>query len=399
MMMMTTTSLYTELPKAFMAKKHIDSMNVLSDAERLWLDKPFLLQTLATLDYACVTEVPFFLFPVLFSTLTKEDVDGYFSRSQWIRQDLLVLLECHGQETVYERALFACEKGCLPYLRYMHDLRIMPLVSNMLIKALHSPDMMDWLLEKGARLDETVFHAAALKGDQDMMKWLVTKKCPIDVEGAYRAVVDTHRVETLSFLLNELKLNTMSADEKEDVFIGMILNDKVDMMQWFLDQGWNLPSDFSIASFVLHNESIAALKMMDARIDLSYYHYLLMYSAIRESKMLILHYLVKEKNHPLTSSMAVDAVHYQNLPMLRWLKENGCPWVKKTCLRIATDMNNQEMAQWIREYDPLRNDRNGAFCGKTLKELKTLCREAGIAVSGTRIQLMNRLADASMPKP
>lgn len=83
----------------------------------------------------------------IFSTLTTTDIEQHFTEYRWIRKELSLLLDCHGQDSVYDRALFACSHGLLTYLQYMHDLRI---IAQMMVKALSYPIVMEWLWGKGA---------------------------------------------------------------------------------------------------------------------------------------------------------------------------------------------------------------------------------------------------------
>jgi hypothetical protein len=365
--------------------------------ERLWYDKSSIVEVLKSLDYLCVSEVPRFLYPAIFSSsLTLDDLTIHFTEQQWIYKELHDLIYCHSVGTsVYDRALTACIQGCLGYLSYMHEQGIMPLVSKMMIKALHNPpSVWEWLLEKGVQLDSSVFCAAVRGGFKDAMRWLVAKKCPRDAEAVYRAAVQSHHREALRFLDEELKIE-LKAEEKEDVFIEMVLQDDTEMIEWFLvEKGWGPPSAFSIVTFTLYNDSSNALRVIDARLDISAYYHFLATTAIRDNKSRILFFILKEKNHPMTKYMCREAILCQQLDILRWLKENGCPWVKKSCLNLATRQGYVVIADWIRDYNPLRNEKNKDFCDKSLKELKMLCRNARIPVSGSRKQLIDRLASA-----
>lgn len=390
------TSLSTELPKDFLSEKHTESLHLLQGIEGLHLDRDRLFQLLHTVDYLCISEVPYFLLPIILSSLTKIDIEKNFTEFQWIRKELLLLLACHQQELVYDRALLASSQGLLHYLRYMHNLRIMPLVSEMMVHALPYPVVREWLWEKGVSMNKTVFTAGVATGNKSTMRWLLSKKCPVDAEAAYRAAVDAHCIETIVFLFHELDIVPSSPDNQEDIFIAMVLQNDTTMIEWFLEKGWNLPSAFTIASFALPRESINVLRMMDERMDFSIFYRLLSMFAIRDGQIRVLSYFHKEKNFQLSASMILEAVRHRRLDVLRWLKENGCPWEKKICLRLAVEMEHFEIAQWIRDYNPLRNDQNIAFCDKTLKELKILCRTAGLTVSGTKAQLIDRLVLATI---
>jgi hypothetical protein len=391
-----SSSLFTELPVEHLPQKYSVSLTLLTRMERLWLDKSSIAEVLNSLDYACVPEIPRFLYPAIFSSLTLADLKFHFTEQQWIYKELYDLLFCHSVGTsVYDRAVTASLKGCLGYLSYMHDQGIMPLMSSMMIKALHNPpSVWEWLLEKGVQLDSSVFYAAVKDGLKDAMRWLVVKKCPRDAETVYRSAVQSRDKETLLFIEEELKIE-LREEEKEDVFIEMILQDQTEMMRWFMEKGWGLPSVYSIVSFSLYNDSSNALRLMDATIDITVYYSYLAMSATRDRKPKILSFVVKEKNFPMCRRMCMEAVYNRQLDVLVWLKENGCPWAKKSCMKLATEMDFTEIVDWIRDYNPLRNEKNKAFCDKSLKELKMMCREARIPVSGSRKQLMDRLVVAA----
>ncbi len=65
-------------------------------------------------------------------------------------------------------------------------------------------------------------------------------------------------------------------------------------------------------------------------------------------------------HYPLTDQSSAAAANMDNLPMLKWLRENGCPWDERTC-DAAASRGHLNVLQWARANGCPWNAREGGM--------------------------------------
>jgi len=147
--------------------------------------------------------------------------------------------------------------------------------------------MTQWLKEKGAKFtSDKISSAAAMEGQMDMLKWLKTQNCDF-TEKTFEAAAKSGSVEVLKWL------KEVNCPKGEDAVMcaNAAKEGHLDALKWLQDEGW---------------------------------------CALNEDTF-------------------VNAIYSKNIDILKWLKEQGCPWNEEVS-ETAYTHGTIEIRRWLRIY-------------------------------------------------
>ena len=345
------------------------------------VDTTKILEMLHTMDFLAVEKIPLFFYKYIFD-LKKEQVENYFSENHWIRNEILSILDWWHLDTL-SKNIDSARNGNLDRLVYTfqnNQCKMRPILFRNAIQHLH---IMKWLKEHDCPWDSLVIYEACKHGNLENMKWLVENGCPYESTSLLKAAILHGNKENIYWVYNLDENLELS----EEILLSAIRRGDLEIIKWLSC----LHFDYSTYWIFYEVASIGSkeiMKFFEGLHPNEYNVYTMFTIAIQSGNIEITEYLLKEKNLKLRASYCLIAVQFEQLKMLKWLKNNACKWEKSRCLQLAKNIGNLEMIEWITDFT---SKDLTLLSNHTVTQLKQLCKEKKLKVTGNKKELLQRL--------
>jgi hypothetical protein len=259
-------------------------------------------------------------------------------------------------------------------------------------------NILKWSIEiKKCRWNRYVVFFAAANGNFEIFKYAIENQCPYEI-GCFEAAAIYGHFNILEYIKN----NDMRISYKSEVYINILANGhlnvikwlkkkyninfhinanpfnnispcsigakigRLDIIQWSIKNGYSLNEDtfdnaaqfgdINILKWLKENYYKSAgsrtfSKTLALRGSMDYHHELIPWNENIMSGAVKNFFLVKwlkENGCPWNEYTCSGAAYIGNFELLKWARENGCPWDKKTCSNAARG-GHFEILKWCRE--------------------------------------------------
>jgi len=384
----------TELPICALPEGHRQNLSLLREMDRV---QDNIEKLLKTVNYVCLKAIPLVLYEAVLS-MTTLDVQRRFNPGEWVRDDALLMIEAWKEKRWCEtgaelgkvdwlvyaksRNLYipdevvdkGARKGHLPIVQWWWETkRYWPYGTFSHALRSQSLPLIKWIRQSGYRWKEMDFDEAVKTENMEVIRWLTEEGCPWSTCTLWNAVRTKNLVVIQWVVENRCPvgddiLSTAARTGKVDIiqylrekgcewdfdtFLCAIRSQNPDMVKYVRDEGCHLGDlDKVLDAIVQHSDvdGISHLPANEPELDD------LFDRATKKGNMGIMQWCMEtdHRSFVMRPRHCTWGVRLGRLDMLQWLKQNGCPWVKKTCLECATRTGRPELVDFIRTFRPKR---------------------------------------------
>lgn len=351
-----------------------------------------LIDLLHSVDFMCEEEIPLSLYKYIFEFDTKVLLEKF--QNCWIEDELKSLIEWWQMDSL-RRQCHAAQHGNLQrliYLKKIHQLKLIPCLFR---KAVVHLSIVKWLHEQKCPWNYSVFIEACKVGNLETIQWLYHAACPFN-EDALLIAIQCNDLKVIHWIHS-----TFEIELTEKYFLTAIKRGDKEIVQWLLDLGcpysyyWAIHNNCISGSLevlellmTLNQSNVDGVTLSVGQLNYNYFAKL----AIEHGTIFAIQHFKKVKNIKLYPSFCTHAIYYNKLPMLQWLKENGCAWNKKSCIDVAKYNCHYEIVNWITNYKP---STKKSYKYMTLAQLRQVCVDKNLDTKGKKADLIKRLEDTS----
>jgi hypothetical protein len=389
----------TELPMCALPEAHRHNLSFLREMERV---QDNIVNLLKSVNYLCLDAIPLVLYdPVL--SMTTLDVRRRFNPGEWVRDDALLMIEAwkedrwcktgaelgkvdwlvyaksRGLEISSEIICKGARKGHLHIVQWWWDNMSEGVWSpNIFSQAVRSRSvpLMKWMREKGCPWTQQDFEIAVRTENMEVIRWLTEEgyswyKDIVTVHSAVR----TKNMEVIQWVVEHgwpvvgySLLTTAARTGDMDVmqylrgkgchwcfttFLAAVRSQSLNMIRYVREEGCPLGDTDEILDVIVNHDDVDAIGCIPANepeLDD------LFDRATKKGKMGIMQWCMETEHRSfvMRPRHCLEGIRLGRLDVLQWLKQNGCPWVKKTCLECATRMGRPELVDFIKAFRPKR---------------------------------------------
>jgi hypothetical protein len=220
-----------------------------------------------------------------------------------------------------------------------HGMYWSDLVLRALAKSGRLTELMWVHIEQQRSLPGDIINDAAEGGSEEMLAWLISRGCPLTLETSKRAAA-AGKLPAVKFLRQQ------GCCGGRDAFRAAVENGHLAVLHWLYQRGvrWGLVLD--ITSTAAGNNDLPMLQWFKEQgIG---FGAVAMASAARKGHLAVCQYL-HAQDGDWDYSACEAAAEANNLELLQWLHDNGCPWICADVCGHAARNGSAEMLHYLYE--------------------------------------------------